>query len=160
MIEVFHGSYVKIEKPDLAFSRETVDFGKGFYVTPLHEQAVRWALRWKRRHHSAVVNKYIYYDEKLSELNVRVKDFRAYSREWLHFVADNRNGISQEKYDIVQGGVANDKVFNTLELFFSNLIPEDEALARLKYEKPNYQICICKQNLIDSLLSFESAEEI
>ena len=39
MIEVFHGSYVKIEKPDLAFSRETVDFGKGFYVTLLHEQA-------------------------------------------------------------------------------------------------------------------------
>ena len=106
------------------------------------------------------MNRRIYYDEKLSELNVRVKDFRAYSREWLHFVADNRNGTSQEKYDIVQGGVANDKVFNTLELFFSNLIPEDEVLARLKYEKPNYQICICKQNLIDSLLSFESAEEI
>ena len=160
MIEVFHGSYVKIEKPDLAFSRETVDFGKGFYVTPLHEQAVRWALRWKRRNHPAIVNKYIYHDERLSKLNVRIKDFPVYSREWLHFVADNRNGTPQEKYDIVQGGIANDKVFNTLELYFSNLIPEDEALARLKYEKPNFQICICRQNLIDSLLSFESAEEV
>ena len=160
MIEVFHGSYVKIEKPDLAFSRETVDFGKGFYVTPLHEQAVRWTLRWKRRNHQAIVNKYIYHDERLSELNVSIKDFPVYSREWLHSVADNRNRTSQEKYDIVQRGIANDKVFNTLELYFSNLIPEDEALARLKYEKPNFQICICRQNLVDSLLSFKSTEEV
>ena len=40
MIEVFHGSYVKIEKPDLAFSRETLDFGKGFYLGESVKQAV------------------------------------------------------------------------------------------------------------------------
>ena len=160
MIEVFHGSYVKIEKPDLAFSRETLDFGKGFYVTRLHEQAVRWALRWKRRGRPAIVNRYIFHDERLRELNVLVKDFPVYDREWLRFVAANRNGTQQEKYDIVQGGIANDKVFNTLELYFLNLIGEDEALNRLKFEKPNHQICICKQELIDCILTFESSEEI
>ena len=92
--------------------------------------------------------------------DLKIKDFPAYDKEWLHFVADNRKGINPHDFDVVCGGVANDKVFNTLELYFANLIPEDEALNRLKYEKPNKQICICKQELIDRLLQFESSEEV
>ena len=160
MIEVFHGSYTKVDQPDLSFSRKTLDFGMGFYVTPVYEQAVSWAMRWLRRNRPAVVNRYVFHDELLSELNARVRDFPFYDREWLRFVADSRAGITQEQYDIVRGGIANDKVFNTLELFFEKLISEDEALARLKYEKPDHQICICRQDLIDRLLVFESAEEI
>lgn len=160
MIEVFHGSWAKVDKPDLSFSRKTLDFGMGFYVTPVYEQAVSWAMRWKRRNRPAIVNRYLFHDELLSELNVRVRDFPVYDREWLRFVADNRAGIQQEQYDIVRGGIANDKVFNTLELFFEKLISEDEALDRLKFEQPNHQICICRQDLIDRFLGFESAEEI
>ena len=159
MIEVFHGSYAKIDKPDLSFSRRTLDFGTGFYVTPVYEQAVSWAMRWLRRNRPAIVNLYIFHDEMLPELDVRVRDFPVYDHEWLRFVADNRAGIQQEQYDVVRGGIANDKVFNTLELFFEKLISEDEALARLKFEKPNHQICIRRQDLIDRLLVFESAEE-
>ena len=43
--------------------------------------------------------------------------------------------------DLVVGGVANDKVFNTVELFFDGLIDKAEAIKRLRYEKPNVQIC-------------------
>ena len=160
MIEVFHGSFTKVDKPDLSFSRKALDFGTGFYVTPVREQAVSWAMRWLRRNRPAIVNRYIFHDEMLPELRVRVKVFPVYDREWLRFVADNRAGIQQDQYDVVRGGVANDKVFNTLELFFAKLISEDEALARLKFEKPNHQICICRQDLIDRLLVFESAEEV
>ena len=160
MIEVFHGSWTKVDKPDLSFSRKTLDFGTGFYVTPVREQAVSWAMRWLRRNRSAVVNRYTFHDELLPEPGVRVRVFPAYDREWLQFVADNRAGIQQEQYDVVRGGIANDKVFNTLELFFEKLISEDEALARLKFEKPNHQICIRRQDLIDRLLVFESAEEV
>lgn len=39
------------------------------------------------------------------------------------------------------GGVTNDKVFNTVELYFDNLIDKKEAIRRLRYEKPNLQIC-------------------
>ena len=160
MIEVYHGSYTKVDKPVLSFSRKTLDFGTGFYVTPVYEQAVAWAMRWLRRNRPAVVNRYAFRDELLPELGGRIMDFPVYDREWLRFVADSRAGVQKDQYDIVRGGIANDKVFNTLELFFAKLISEDEALARLKYEKPNHQICIRRQDLIDRLLVFESAGEI
>lgn len=160
MIEVYHGAYTKVDKPVLSFSRKTLDFGTGFYVTPVYEQAVAWAMRWLRRNRPAVVNRYAFRDELLPELGVRIMDFPVYDREWLRFVADSRAGVQKDQYDIVRGGIANDKVFNTLELFFAKLISEDEALARLKYEKPNHQICIRRQDLIDRLLVFESAGEI
>ena len=39
------------------------------------------------------------------------------------------------------GGVADDNVFNTVELYFDGLIDKKEALKRLRYEKPNLQDC-------------------
>lgn len=39
---LYHGSYLEISEPDLANSRSNVDFGRGFYVTPLYEQASKW----------------------------------------------------------------------------------------------------------------------
>lgn len=36
---LYHGSFVVVNQPDLVHSRKNVDFGKGFYVTPIFEQA-------------------------------------------------------------------------------------------------------------------------
>ncbi len=36
---LYHGSFVAVNQPDLVHSRKNVDFGKGFYVTPIFEQA-------------------------------------------------------------------------------------------------------------------------
>ena len=160
MIKVYHGSYVKVDRPDVSLSRDALDFGRGFYVTPPYDQAVSWALRWKRRHRKAMVNTYCFQNEFIPGMELKIRKFPVYDREWLRFVADNRDGRSVEEYDIVEGGIANDKVFNTLELYFSRLISEEQALDRLKYEKSNLQICIRRQNLISRLLVFESAEEI
>ncbi|MFR8171786.1 MAG: DUF3990 domain-containing protein [Marvinbryantia sp.] len=46
---LYHGSYLQIGEPDLIHSRPNVDFGRGFYVTPLYEQAVKWCGKFKRR---------------------------------------------------------------------------------------------------------------
>ena len=46
---LYHGSFLEIEKPDLVHSRPNVDFGRGFYVTPLYEQAEKWCGKFKRR---------------------------------------------------------------------------------------------------------------
>lgn len=42
---VFHGSNKIVEKPNVQFSKNYLDFGKGFYVTSFKKQAERWALR-------------------------------------------------------------------------------------------------------------------
>ena len=65
-----------------------------------------------------------------------------------------------EGYDLIEGGVANDRVFNTIELFISNLIDKKEVMKRLKYEKPNWQICFKKQEVIDKYLKFIGSEKI
>lgn len=59
------------------------------------------------------------------------------SEEWLDFILNCRSGKDSTDYDFVVGGVANDKVFNTVELFFDGLIDKTEAINRLRYEKPN-----------------------
>lgn len=46
---LYHGSYLEIQTPDLLHSRENVDFGCGFYTTPLYDQAIKWCEKFKRR---------------------------------------------------------------------------------------------------------------
>lgn len=43
MITVFHGSIMEVSKPLVALGRPNLDFGQGFYVTDLQQQAERWA---------------------------------------------------------------------------------------------------------------------
>ena len=81
------------------------------------------------------------------------------SEEWLDFILNCRSGKDSTDYDLVVGGVANDKVFNTVELFFDGLIDKTEAINRLRYEKPNLQICFRTDKAL-SLLHFEGSETL
>ena len=42
---VYHGSNMEVATPFAHLGRNNLDFGKGFYVTTLQEQAKRWAER-------------------------------------------------------------------------------------------------------------------
>jgi len=86
--------------------------------------------------------------------------FDAYSEEWLDFILNCRSGQDGTDYDLVIGGVANDKVFNTVELYFDNLIDKKEAIRRLRYEKPNLQMCLRTQTVLDEYLHYEESEQI
>lgn len=68
-----------------------------------------------------------------------------------------RQGMIPDLYDWVAGGIADDKVFNTIDLYFTNMISKEEALRRLIYEKPNYQICISNRKLLSECLLFKEA---
>ena len=46
----------------------------------------------------------------------------------------------------------------TVELFLDGLIDKTEAISRLRYEKPNLQICFRTQSVIDRYLKFEGSE--
>lgn len=154
---LYHGSDVEIFLPDLSHSRAAIDFGKGFYTTPIFEQAKKWCERFKRRGLDGVVSEYSF-DEKGLEV-LKVLKFDSYSEDWLDFILTCRSGNDSTDYDIVIGGIANDKVFNTIELYFDNLIDKSEALKRLKYEKPNQQICFRTDSAL-KYLKFEGSETV
>ncbi len=156
-MNVYHGSYIEISSPDIEHSRLNVDFGKGFYVTPIYEQAEKWCDRFKRRSLKGIISKYRFAKEDCGGLNIL--EFKEYSEQWLDFIISCRSGIDNSDYDIVIGGVANDKVFNTVELYFDNLIDKNEAIKRLRYEKPNLQICFRTTKALE-YLTFEGSEEI
>ena len=42
---VYHGSNMIVDHPDVRHSFRDLDFGRGFYVTTIREQAERWAKR-------------------------------------------------------------------------------------------------------------------
>ena len=155
---LYHGSFLEITKPDLVHSRSDVDFGRGFYVTPLYEQAAKWCGKFKRRGKDGIISRYEYDESRESEL--KMLKFDSYSEEWLDFILNCRRGKDMSEFDFVSGGVANDKVFNTIELYFDGLIEKQEALKRLQYEQPNLQYCFRSQGLIDQSLKFVGSEKI
>lgn len=156
-MKVYHSSYAVVDMPDVLHSREALDFGRGFYVTVLRSQAIRYAERFKLRYGKAYLNTYELGD---GWRGVNIKVFSAYDGEWLDFVAANRRMKPVPFYDAVEGGVANDKIFRTVELYFAGDIGRDEALRRLRYESPNHQICIRSQEVIDKWLKYIGAEEL
>ncbi|MDR2569529.1 MAG: DUF3990 domain-containing protein [Oscillospiraceae bacterium] len=76
---LYHGSYIAVEKPDLSFSRLRTDFGKGFYLTPLKEQAKSWADRFLIDRGTAFISTYSFLfnvkDEFLSD--IRILEFKS-----------------------------------------------------------------------------------
>ncbi len=155
---LYHGSYLEIDEPDLKHSRPNVDFGKGFYTTPLREQAVKWCGKFKRRGRDAFISIYEFDEGAFDQL--KVLRFDSYSEEWLDFILTCRSGNDASDYDIVIGGVANDKVFNTVELYFEGLIDKTEAIKRLRFEKPNLQVCFRTSKALGDYLHFQRSEQI
>ena len=149
---LYHGSKEIVEFPEIRTARYNKDFYFGFYCTQMPEQAVRWATRYGTR---GYLNKYEYTEN--SKLKYLV--FEKMTEEWLDFILNCRSGKDNTDYDMVIGGVANDKVFNTVELFFDGLIDKTEAINRLRYEKPNLQICFRTEKSL-SLLHFEGSETL
>ncbi|AUI66323.1 MULTISPECIES: DUF3990 domain-containing protein [Glaesserella] len=153
---LYHGSTLEILHPDITFSREKLDFGRGFYTTPIKQQAINWAMRFKRLGKSAVLNYYEFDESLFSQFHT--KEFYSYNEQWLDFILANRTGKEIELFDIVIGGVANDRVFNTIELLMENLISKQDALGRLIYEENNQQICFLKQEVLNQHLIFKGSE--
>lgn len=155
---LYHASTLCIDKPDVLHSRDNLDFGKGFYLTSLYEQAIRYSERFTRRGKEAFINVYEL-DEETPGFTI--KTFESYNEEWLDYVTLCRKGNpAAPKYDAVSGGVANDRVFNTVDLYFAALISKEEALGRLKFEKPNHQLCILNGEMLSRHLHFIKAERV
>ena len=158
-MKLYHGSTVIVNKPLVSYGRDNLDFGKGFYTTSMQIQAEKWVQRFISLGKKGIINIYNFDDTDIQK-KYRYNKFLEYNEEWLDFVLTCRGSSKEyQNYDIIEGGIANDKVFNTVELFFTGLIDKSTALQRLKFEKPNNQICFINQEVIDNLLHFESSYE-
>lgn len=156
-MKLFHSSNILIERPDTIHSRDYLDFGKGFYLTSLHEQAVKYAQRFIRRNQNAWLN---IYEFIFNPNDWNILEFEAYDKSWLDFVSKCRAGEDNTDYDIVIGGIANDKVIQTLDRYFARELSEDETLGLLKYERPNNQYCIRSQRMLDNCLKHIESHQL
>lgn len=157
MIEVYHGGVGKIVYPLAKVGRENLDFGKGFYLTRRLQRAKEWAERTARqRLGTPVVNVYELDMEGVMR-EYRFRKFERYDSEWLQFIVLCRKGYdSSREYDCLEGGVANDRVIDTVEGFVNGTIDEEHAIMELSKHAPNNQLCILNQEVIDRYLTFKT----
>ena len=157
-MKLYHSSNVIVESPDTLHSRNYLDFGRGFYLTSLYEQAVRYAQRFKRRGQQAWLNTYEF--SIGDDSHWKIMKFDSYDEHWLDFVAQCRDGKDVGDYDMVIGGIANDRVILTLDRYFANEISQEEALGLLRFEKPNIQYCIRTERMLRECLTYINSEQI
>lgn len=160
MIKLYHGSYTIIEHPLVSVGRKELDFGPGFYLTRLKDQAERWARRVCviKIVTTPYISYYQFEDSHLYE-EIKIKVLGKYDIEWLEFIVSSRKGDRPwAEYDIIEGGVANDQVIDTVEDYYAGRITADQAIGQLKFAKPTHQICIRNQGVVDSLLHFSGSE--
>lgn len=159
MTILYHGSFAVVDQPQAACGRRNLDFGQGFYLTSLRQQAERWAqLITERKTRNGIPQLNIYqFDDNLASKS-RWLRFNAYNLEWLDYVVACRAGENLwQQYDIVEGGVANDNVIDTVEDYTMGIITAEQALGQLRYKPVNHQLCIISQPIIDHCLHFVEA---
>ena len=156
-MNLYHGSTVTVRKPSLRPGRLNADSGKGFYTTSQLEQAVRWAhIKQEREDASrAVVSEFEFDESLLGNADWNIRRFTGADEAWLLFVADCRKSRGHE-YDLVQGPVANDKVFTTVNLFESGVLSAEAAILQLKAYKTYDQLSFHSKRVLDALRFVES----
>ena len=159
MIKLYHGSTVSVRKPSFRPGRPNADFGKGFYTTSNYEQAVRWAHIKREREDAerAVVSVYEFDESLLDKADWSIRRFTGADEPWLLFVADCRKSRPHD-YDVVQGPVANDKVFTTVNLFESGILSAEAAILQLKAYKTYDQLSFHSAQSISTLQFIESMD--
>ena len=158
---VYHGGTAVIDTPKVNAGRLNLDFGPGFYVTDIYVQAKDWAVKIaKERDLTPIVNVYHLRQRDILQ-NCHNLIFETYNRDWLEFVTQSRLGKTPwDGFDYIEGGVADDRVVNTIRLYMSGFISAEDALNRLKYYKPTNQICLLNQELTNKYLKFVESETI
>ena len=147
---LYHGSNTEIIDIGLNKCRPYKDFGRGFYLTQIEEQAMLMAKRTSRIYGGKpVVTTYLFDYESMKKSGIAVKVFNEPTIEWALFVLNNRernftdhsmeNSNQDNKYDVVVGPVANDDIALLFRTYSSGLIGSDALLNGLVYKKTNNQ---------------------
>jgi hypothetical protein len=139
-MKVYHGSYTAIHEIDLTKCEPKRDFGRGFYVTKLREQAEIFAVRkGDRKHTESVITEFEFDEDVYEDSDFKALVFSDYSSEWFDFVIKNRKSRKiVHDYDIVEGPVADDKIQTRIQSFLDGVITKEEFFDQLKHPKPSH----------------------
>ena len=148
---LYHGSNVEVALPRILQNGFYKDFGYGFYCTSYEKQAKRWALT---RRGASIVNRYEY----VQYTDLKILKFDEMSDKWLDFVVACRRGI-EHAYDIVEGPMADDQIWNYVEGFIEGKIPRDAFWGLVRFNYPTHQIVFCTEKALSTLV-FEGSESL
>ena len=131
-IILYRGSKEIVELPEIRIPKYNKDFYFGFYCTHIPEQAKRWAARFDG---IGYLNEYRYTPNN----TLNIKKFPEMCEEWLDFIVACRTGKSHN-YDIVEGPMANDTVWNYVNDFLAGRINRKQFWALAEFKYPTHQI--------------------
>lgn len=129
---LYHGGKQIVEFPEIRITKFNKDFYFGFYCTIFVEQAKRWAVRYNG---VGIVNEYEYTPNSM----LKTLKFSEMTEEWLDFIVACRLGKPHD-YDIVEGPMANDTIFNYVQNFVDGKISREAFWALVKFKRPTHQI--------------------
>ncbi|MBR3996908.1 MAG: DUF3990 domain-containing protein [Clostridia bacterium] len=139
---LYHGTNLVIDQIDLSVCRPNKDFGKGFYLTTIEDQAQKMAKRVARLYGGDPTVNVYHFDEAVLETDrLSVLEFAQPSIDWALFVINNRNDVSDGhnnldfKYDIVIGPVADDDLSMLFSLFSDGFIDEKALMYGMKFKR-------------------------
>ena len=156
-MKLYHGSNTKIEKIDLSKCRPYKDFGQGFYLTEIKEQAEKMASRTAHIYEGEpIVTEFEFDESALTKLSV--KQFDGPNEEWALFVLANRSKENQQpthSYDIIIGPVADDDIAQLFRNFNDGYINLTMLVEGLKYKKVSSQYFFHTEDAIKYLKVYE-----
>jgi hypothetical protein len=148
---LYHGSGEVVEFPEIRKTRYAKDFSWGFYCTQSYEQAYRWA---ERKNKNGVVNVYSYVEDP----SLKILKFDTMTEEWLDFIGRCRSGFIHE-YDIVEGPMADDTIWNFVNDYFSGIISREVFWEYAKFKHPTHQISFHSMKAL-ACLKYERSEPV
>lgn len=147
---LYHGSREIVQSPEIRIQRYNKDFYFGFYCTLFPEQAIRWATRFGGK---GYLNEYEYHPVE----ELRIKKFPEMTEEWLDFIVACRLGKSHD-YDIVEGPMADDTIFNYVQSFADGTISREAFWALAKFKKPPHHISFHTARALSTLTFIKGVE--
>ena len=160
---LYHGSNTDIRTINLALCRPFKDFGRGFYLTVIKEQAENMAKRVAGIYGgSPVINVYDIDENFIHMRELNIKNFGVEtSEEWARFVRNNRNRKFEKfssiecnfdnKYDIVIGPIADDDMALLFRQYENGMITFDMMLNGMIYKKTTNQYSFHTEKAISLL---------
>ena len=139
---LYHGTNTDFSEIDLAKSFPLKDFGQGFYLTTIREQAERMAKRKQQAlGDKAIVQEYEFDESALHKGDLKVLIFEGTTPEWATFIFNNRsrNKNYQHDYDIVVGPIADDGVAFLINLYTTGAVTLAQFTRMLKFKKLSNQ---------------------